>query len=176
MRKEVTASSIEGQKMFTKTSLATFIYINLAIGLLTAAANGAALLLTLGGRGGNLTGQIPEMTAWFATGAILLAMSGFALIRRESTPQILRLQAGVVIALIIGLALWGVSAILIGPVTQSRVTWSVGYLSLGALYSVILALRAFDELKHFGWRILAWGFFAVCVLIDISVIVKLSDF
>jgi len=162
--------------MFTKSSLATFIYINLAIGLLTAVANGGALALTLGGRGGTLAGQVPEMSAWFATGLLLLGMSGYALIRRESAPKVLRFQAGVVVALVVGLALWGVSTILSGPVAQSRVVWSVGYLSLGALYAAILGLRAFDELKHVTWRILAWGFFAMCVLIDISVLVKLGDF
>lgn len=162
--------------MFTKSSIATFVYINLAIGLLTAVANGGALVLTLGGRGGNLTGQVPEMGAWFTTGFFLFAMSGYALLRRESAPKILRFQAGVVAALIVGLALWGVSTILSGPVTQSRVVWSAGYLSLGALYAVILGLRAFDEVRHVGWRILAWGFFAACVLIDVSVLVKLGDF
>ncbi|MGH8671026.1 MAG: hypothetical protein ACREUA_03165, partial [Burkholderiales bacterium] len=95
--------------MFTKSSLATFVYINLAIGLLTAVANGGALVLTLGGRGGTLAGQVPEMSAWFATGVFLLVMSGYALIRRDSAPKVLRFQAGVVVALVVGLALWGVS-------------------------------------------------------------------
>lgn len=162
--------------MLTKSSLASFIYVNLAIGLLTAVANGGALVLTLGGRGGDLTGQVPEMGAWFATGLLLLAMSGYALLRRESAPKIVRYQAVVVGVLVVGLALWGVMTILSGPVTQSRVVWSAGYLSLGALYAVILALRAFDELKHIAWRVLAWSIFAVCVLIDVSVLIKLGDF
>ena len=162
--------------MLTKSSLASFIYVNLAIGLLTAVANGGALVLTLGGLGGELTGQVPEMGAWFATGLLLLAMSGYALLRRESAPKIVRYQAVVVGVLVVGLALWGVMTILSGPVTQSRVVWSAGYLSLGALYAVILALRAFDELKQIAWRVLAWSIFAVCVLIDVSVLIKLGDF
>jgi hypothetical protein len=76
------------------------------------------------------------------------------LMRADSALTILRFQSLVVLALVLGLALWGLSTILADPGTRSQVVWSVGYLSIAALYSVILGLRAFDERRHVSWRIL----------------------
>lgn len=171
-------SAIEEPKgeMVSRLSSSALLYLNLALGLLVAVANGAALTLVLTGRAGKLAGQGLEIAMWFAAGLILVVTAGYAIRRNERTAAVLRLQTYLIMTLVLALAAWALTILIGSSASSVRVVWAVGYLSLTALYCAILGSHAFAEPHHFVFRqLLSWVLVPACVLIDILTYMKLTS-
>lgn len=162
--------------MTLRLSQSTFVFINLALGLFVAVANGAALFLVLAGREERLSGQAFEIAAWSIAGLLLAASAGYALRRVDKVAEILRWQTYLVIALIVALTVWALM-LLTGATSGSvRVVWAVGYLSVLALYCAVLGSHAFPEPRYSTIRgLLTWVLVPVCVAIDILTYVKITE-
>lgn len=162
--------------MVLRLSQSSLIYLNLALGLLVAVANGAALLLVLGGKEERLTAQIPEIAAWSIAGLILAITASYALRRADRTAEILRIQTYLVIALVVGLTAWALMLLTGAISTNVRVVWAVGYLSILALYCAILGSHAFPEARYSLHRqLLTWVLVPICVVVDIVTYMKITD-
>lgn len=162
--------------MFLRLSQSSLVYLNLALGLLVAVANGAALILVLGGKEERLTGQIPEIAAWSIAGLILAVTAGYALRRTDRAAEILRIQTYLVAALVLGLTLWALMLVTGATSANVRVVWAVGYLSVLALYCAILAAHAFAEDRYsLHRRLFTWVVVPAGVVVDIWTYVKIAD-
>jgi hypothetical protein len=152
------------------------LYLNLALGLFVAIANGAALLLVVKGQAERLGGQAVEIAAWSTAGLLLAITAAYALRRNEKTASILRFQTYLVIALVVALTAWALM-LLTGAISSStRVVWAVGYLSILALYCWILGSHAFPEPQYSKYRqLLAWVMLPVCIAVDILTYIKITD-
>jgi len=98
--------------MVSRLSPGSLLYLNLALGLLVAVANGAALMMVLTGRAEKLAGQGMEIGVWFAAGLVLAVTAGYALRHSERVAAILRIQTFLVIAVVLALAAWAVTILL----------------------------------------------------------------
>lgn len=162
--------------MLLRLSQSSLVYLNLALGLLVAVANGAALILVLGGKEERLTGQIPEIAAWSIAGLILAVTAGYALRRTDRAAEILRIQTYLVAALVLGLTVWALMLVAGATSANVRVVWAVGYLSVLALYCAILAAHAFAEDRYsLHRRLFRWVVVPVGVVVDILTYVKVAD-
>jgi FtsH-binding integral membrane protein len=166
----------EKPTMALRLSQSSLIYLNLALGLLVAVANGAALIVVLGGKEERLTAQVPEIAVWSIAGLILAITAGYALRRTDRTAEILRVQTYLVIALVVGLTAWALM-LMTGAISANvRVVWAVGYLSILALYCAILGSHAFPDARYsLHRRLLTWVFLPICVVVDILTYVKIAD-
>ena len=154
--------------MNLRLSQSALVYINLALGLFVAVANGAALFLVLSGRDEKLSGQALEIAAWSIAGVLLAASAGYALSRVDRVAEILRWQTYLVIALIVALTRWAVMLLTGATSSDVPVVWMVGYLSVLALYCAVLGSHAFAEPRYSTVRgLLTWVLVPVCVAVDI---------
>jgi hypothetical protein len=161
--------------MVFRVSPGSLLYLNLALGLFIAVANGAALMMVLTGRAEKLAGQGMEIAVWFAAGLLLAVTAGYALRHSERVAAILRIQTFLVIALVVALAAWAVTIFLGNPSSGARVVWAPGYLSLTALYCAVLGSHAFPEPQNSAYRqALFWLLVPVCVLVDILTYMKVA--
>src|SRR6185369_911773 len=116
--------------MSLRLSPTSLVYINLALGMFVAVANGAALFLVLSGREEKLSGQGLEIAAWSIAGLLLAASAGYAVRRADRVAEVLRWQTYLVIALVVALTVWALM-LLTGAISSStRMVWAVGYLSV----------------------------------------------
>jgi drug/metabolite transporter (DMT)-like permease len=122
----------------------TLVYINLGLGLFVTLANGGALALVLSGHGDGLSQQIPEISLWMLTGAILFLSGVYATFRKDSQLAILRFQTLGILALLLGLLWWGGTIVLGGGMAQGRISWTAGYLSIVSLYAAFLVTRVYQ--------------------------------
>lgn len=162
--------------MVLRLSQGSLLYLNLALGLFVAIANGAALTLVLMGRADKLSGQAAEIAAWSLAGLLLAVTAAYALRHAEKTASILRLQTYLVIGLVVALVAWALM-LLTGAISSSaRVVWAVGYLSILALYCWILGSHAFPEPEYARYRqLLTWVLLPASIAIDILTYVKVMD-
>lgn len=162
--------------MALRLSQGSLLYLNLALGLFVAIANGAALALVIAGRAEKLSGQALEITAWSLAGLLLTITSAYALRHSEKTASILRFQACLVMALAVALAAWALM-LLVGAISSgTRVVWGAGYLSVLALYCWILGSHAFPEPEYARYRqLLAWVLLPVSIVIDILTYIRVTD-
>jgi hypothetical protein len=162
--------------MSMRLSQNTLVYLNLALGLFVAIANGAALIVVLAGREEKLSGQALEISAWSIAGLLLAASAAYAIRRGDRVTDVLRWQAFLVIALIVGLTIWALLLLTGAASSSTRVVWMVGYLSVLALYCAVLGSHGFAEPRHANVRmLLTWGLVPACVVIDILTYVKLAE-
>ena len=161
--------------MVSRLSPSSLLYLNLALGLLVAVANGAALMMVLTGRAEKLAGQGMEISVWFAAGLLLAVTAGYALRHSERVAAILRIQTFLVIAVVLALAAWAVTILLGNSSSGARVVWAPGYLSLTALYCAVLGSHAFPEPQnHTHRQLLFWLLVPACVLVDILTYMKVT--
>lgn len=162
--------------MVLRLSQGSLLYLNLALGLFVAIANGAALLMVLLGRAERLGGQAVEIAAWSIGGLLLAVTAAYALRRSEKVAAILQLQTYLVVALALALTAWALTIVLGAASASVRVVWAVGYLSILALYCSILGAHAFPEPRHFMYRqLLNWVLVPLCVVVDIATYMKVTD-
>jgi hypothetical protein len=162
--------------MVVRLSQGSLLYVNLALGLFVAIANGAALALVLTGRAENLIGQGPEIAAWSIAGLLLAITAAYALRRSETTAAILQFQTYLVIALVVALAAWALMLVIDATSSSARVVWAVGYLSILALYCWILGSHAFPGPEYARYRqLLAWVLLPCSIAIDILTYIKVTD-
>lgn len=161
--------------MVARLSPGSLLYLNLALGLFVAVANGAALMMVLAGRAERLGGQGMEIAVWFAAGLLLAATAGYALRHSERVAAILRIQTFLVVTLVLALAAWAVTILLGNASSGARVVWAPGYLSLAALYCAMLGSHAFPEPQNNAYRqVLFWVLVPACVLVDILTYMKVG--
>lgn len=161
----------------SRISLGGFLYINLAIGLLTAIANGSALLLTLSAPQPHFVERKPEMILWVSVGGFIAVCSGYAILRRSALMSALRLQAIVLAGLISAIGIWAVSLVLGGVPEGSRLAWTPGLLSVGAFYSLLLIQRVFEgpESTTNSYRYLfTWLVLPCFVVVDLATFMKIG--
>jgi hypothetical protein len=159
--------------MVLRLSQGSLVYVNLALGLFVAIANGAALMMVLMGRADRLSGQAVEIAAWSLGGVLLAISAGYALVRSDRMAAILRFQTYLVLALVLGLTFWALMLATGVTVASVRVVWTVGYLSILALYCSILGSHAFPEPRYSVHRqLLTWVLVPACVAVDILTYVK----
>jgi hypothetical protein len=162
--------------MTSRLSSGSLLYLNLALGVLVAVANGAALMMVMTGRADKLAGQGLEIAAWFAAGLVLAATAGYALRHSASAPAVLRVQTFLVMALVLALAAWAVTIVAGVSSSGARVVWAPGYLSLAALYCGILASHALPGPQARPYRrLLIWVLVPACVFVDILTYVKIAN-
>jgi hypothetical protein len=126
--------------ILSKIPLRAFLYANLAIGLLVVLANGAAIALVLVGRGGTVSDRVPEMTLWFAAGALLLASVLYGFFRAAGV-SVLRFQLFVLIALVAGIAARALLALTWTSTIDAQMVWGPGFFTLLVVYAVALVWR-----------------------------------
>jgi hypothetical protein len=159
--------------MIARLSQSSLVYLNLALGLLVAVANGAALLLVVTGKAEKLSGQAFEIAAWSLAGLLLAISAGYALRRVDRIDKILQFQTYLVVALVGALALWALMLLIGATSSSTRVVWAVGYLSILALYCSVLGSHAFLGDRYLMLRrSLTWVMFPACVAIDILTYAK----
>ena len=161
--------------MVSRLSSGSLVWLNLALGLLIAVANGGALTLVLMGRAGKLADQSLEIAMWFVAGLVLMVTAGYALRRSDKTSSVLRFQTYLVVTLVLALAVWALT-ILTGTASSNvRVIWAAGYLSITALYCAILGWHAFPESHHAIYRqLLNWVLVPACIVIDVFTYLKVT--
>lgn len=161
--------------MIARLSHSSLVYLNLALGLLVAVANGAALLLVVTGKAERLSGQAFEMAAWSIAGLLLAISAGYALRRADRIDEILRIQTYLVVALVGALTLWALMLLVGATSSSTRVVWAVGYLSILALYCSILGSHAFPGDRYSMLRrFLTWVLLPICVAVDILTYTKIT--
>jgi len=162
--------------MVLRMSNSSLLYLNLALGLFVAVANGAALLMVLLGRAERLSSQSGEIAAWSIAGLLLAATAAYALRHTEKIVDTLRIQTYLVATLALGLATWALALVLGFGSASVRVVWAVGYLSLLALYCAVLGTHAFAEPRYLVHRrLLSWVLLPLCIAVDILTYVTLTD-
>lgn len=160
--------------MVVRLSQNSLVYVNLALGLFVAVANGAALLVVLSGRQERLSGQAWDIAAWTIAGLLLAASAGYALRRADRVAAILQWQTYLVVALIAALTVWALMLLTGSTSSSGRVVWAVGYLSVLALYCAVLGSHAFSDPRYSTVRmLLTWVLVPVCVAVDILTYVKI---
>lgn len=158
-----------------KISETAALYINLVLGFLTALANGSAFVITVFGKQSQLAGDVPEMILWVAAGLFLTGSAIYALADRSRSLAVLRAQTIVVLLLVGGLVVFGLSVLARGVAGNAPVSWQFGFLSVAALYGMVLASTFFGKLQFTGnRRVLFWIVIGVCVLIDLGAFVRVG--
>jgi hypothetical protein len=157
-----------------RPSDSTLIYINLALGVLVALSNGGALAVTLAGKAAQLEGKQFEIAMWLALGLVLVGASIVGIFQRRKKEQMLKMQALIINLLCVMLSVWGLTLVL-GRHVESRTIWSLGYLTVVAVYATYLIVRAFAETRFRTLRLYALVLFLpACILVDVATYLRVE--
>lgn len=162
--------------MMVRLSNSSFLYINLALGFFVAVANGAALAMVLSGNAARLSGQKFEILMWVAGGAALAVSGAYALVRQQQSVAVLKLQCFLIAVLVLGLVAWATSLLLGSAKAETGTVWTVGYLSIVALYCAVLASHVLTStqlsiLRH----LIVWVLLPVSIAVDVATYLKLAS-
>lgn len=151
------------------------LYVNVALGALTAVANGAAAMMMIGDSQRSLA-QVGEAALFALIGFALVVIGAIALAGRAPLPRALSWQASALAALLLFLTLWGATILLANPGQPFAVSWMVGILSALAIYLFFLVRRTVEakRFESFRWPLLiACG---VAIVVDLGVFARVGWF
>jgi hypothetical protein len=153
-----------------------FVNINLALGALTAMANGGAVMMMLGDSSRWSATQIGEAILFATMGFALVIVGALVIAGRASLARALNWQAGTLAGLLCLLTLWGLMILLSQSDQQITTSWMVGILSGLAVYVFFLVQHAADPNRFASLRPILLGLCAVAIVVDIGVFARVGWF
>jgi hypothetical protein len=153
-----------------------FVNVNLALGALTAAANGGAAVMMLGDPSRWAAAEIGEAVLFASIGFALVVVGASAIAGRTSLSRALSWQAGSLAGLLCLLTLWGLTVLLGNSDQQIATSWMVGVLSGLAVYLFYLVRHAADPRRFAALRPILLGLCAVAIAVDVGVFARVGWF
>jgi Ca2+/Na+ antiporter len=149
------------------------LYINIALGALTAVANGAAAMMMIGDPQRSLA-QVGEATLFAVIGFALVVIGAIALAGRMPLARALRWQSGALAALLLLLTLWGTTILFAKSGQPLAVSWMVGILSALAIYLFFLVKRTVEARTFESLRLPLLIACGIAIVVDLGVFARVG--
>lgn len=153
-----------------------YVKVNLALGALTAVANGGAAMMMIGDSSHWSASQIGEATLLSIVGIALTVFGAMAIAGRVSMSRALSWHAGILVGLLCVLSLWGLTVLLDMSDQQYAMSWMVGLLSVLAVYLFYLVRHTVAPSRFVSLRPTMLGLCAFSIMVDIGVFARVGWF